>query len=399
MLIKSEEMDQEALATDIAAIVEERDIMGREAGVDLTLRIEALRRFRERGKKGKFGMIEKVAQSYRKLLDLEEDNDTFDYFQVGQLLAYAFPERIAFARPGNNAQFQLANGKIASFHHKDELAHEAWLAVAHIDEREGMGKIFMAAPLDPRDLASMVKEEESVVWDEQEDRIVAQNQLKIGRIILKSTPIQRPDSDQVITAICQWLKKHGEHVLNFNEQVIQWQYRVHCARTWNPTSDFPIVDTTHLLETCEEWLAPYIQKIRKREELEKLDLLPILQAMLSYELQQQLELIAPQKWKVPSGSMIKIEYFNDGKAPILKVRLQELFGLHKTPTVNQGKEAMVLHLLSPGFKPVQVTADLVSFWDNTYHEVKKELKRHYPKHEWPEDPWTAEAIRGVKRKK
>ncbi len=398
MLIQSEKMDQEALATDIAAIVEERDIMSREAGVDLTLRIEALRRFRRNGKKGKFGMIERVSQSYRQLLNIEEDNDSFDYFQVGQLLAYAFPERIAFARPGNNSQFQLANGKIASFSHKDELAHEAWLAVAHIDEREGMGKIFLAAPLDPRDLASMVKEEKSVSWDEQEDRIVAQKQLKIGRIILKSTPIQHPDSSQVITAICQWLRKYGEHVLDFNTQVVQWQYRVYCAQQWNPKSNFPNVETSHLLATCKEWLTPYLQNIRKREELERLDLLAILQAMLPYELQQELELIAPLKWKVPSGSMIKLEYFNDGRSPILKVRLQELFGLHETPKLNQEKEVIMLHLLSPGFKPVQVTSDLVSFWNNTYHEVKKDLKRRYPKHEWPEDPLTAEPICGVKHK-
>ncbi len=399
MLIESQDMEQEALATDIATIIEERDVMPREAGVDLTLRIEALRRFRERKGKGKFAMIEKVANSYRQLLKIEEENDSFDYYQVGLLLAYAFPERIAYARPGNNAQFQLANGKIASFSHQDELAHEAWLAVAHIDGREGMGKIFLAAPLDPRDLAPMVKEGESIFWDDQKDAIVAQKELKIGRIILKSSPIHHPNQEQVAQAICDFVKKRGEHILNFSEEVQQWQNRVFCARQWTNDTEYPEVTTEQLLATCEKWLSPYLTNIRKIEELEKLDLLSILEAFLPYDKQQELNEIAPKKWKVPSGSMIKLQYFNDGKAPIMKVRLQELFGLSESPKVNLGKESIVLHLLSPGFKPVQVTSDLVSFWDNTYHEVKKELKRRYPKHEWPENPWLAEAVRGVKRRK
>lgn len=398
MLIKSEEMEQEALATDIAAIVEEKDVMAKEAGVDLTLRVEALRRFRTNNGKGRaFGMIDKVAKSYRDLLEIEVENDSFDFYHVGLLLAYAFPERIAYARPGNNSQFQLANGKIASFSHKDELAHESWLAVAQIDGREGMGTIFLAAPLNPRDLAPMVKEAESIVWDEDKDGISAQKQLRIGRIILKSTPIQKPDPTITAQIVSDWVKKNGEHVLNFSKEVIQWQNRVYCAAQWTK-EEYPIVTKEHLLANADEWLLPFLMNVKKREELEKLDLLTILKAFLSYEKQQELDKIAPTKLKVPSGSVIPIQYFDDGKAPIIEVRLQELFGLKESPTVNFGKISIVLHLLSPGFKPVQVTSDLVSFWNNTYHEVKKELKRRYPKHEWPEDPWIAEAIRGVKRR-
>lgn len=399
MLIMAQELEQEALATDIAAIVEEKDPLGKEAGVDLNERVEALRRFRKNDGKGRaFGMIEKVAQSYRQLLDIDNDNGKFDPYVTGLLLAYAFPERIAFARPGNNSLFQLANGKFAQFSHKDDLANEPWLAVAHIDAREGTGKIFMASPLNPRDLQSMVKEVDTIHWDTQKDELVAKKELKIGQIILKSSPIPKPSEELIQQAICDVIKKSGEQLLDFTDEFIDWQNRLYCAKKWAPQISFPDVQTSTLLETCEEWITPYLTNIKKKDDLKKLDLLQIVSSQLDYETQQQLELIAPKMLKVPSGSQINIQYSNDNLPPVLAVRLQELFGLKESPTVNQGKVAVLLHLLSPGYKPVQITSDLVSFWNNAYFEVKKELKRRYPKHEWPDDPWTAQAVRGVKRK-
>jgi len=153
-----------------------------------------------------------------------------------------------------------------------------------------------------------------------------------------------------------------------------------------------------LLLTNQEWLSPYLQAVKKPEDLRNLDLLTILNAHLDWEKQRELERLAPRKINVPSGSEIELQYREDGAPPILAVRLQEVFGLADTPRINEGKTPVLMHLLSPGFKPVQVTSDLRSFWNNTYYEVKKELKRRYPKHSWPEDPWTAEAVKGVKRK-
>jgi ATP-dependent helicase HrpB len=399
MLLMAKEIEQEALATDIAAIIEEKDPLGKEAGIDVNERIEALRRFRKNDGKGRaFGMIEKVAQSYRNLLTIEPDNGVFDPYVTGLLLAYAYPERIAFARPGNNALFQLANGKFAQFSHKDDLAHEPWIAVAHIDAREGTGKIFMAAPLNPRDLQPMVKEVDSIHWDTQKDEIIAKKELKIGQIILKSSPITKPSQELITQAICNIVKKNGEQLLHFSDAFIAWQNRMLCAKKWTASTEWPDVETGTLLDTCEDWLAPYLINIKKKDELKKLDLLQIISSQLDYKMLQQLEEIAPDSIVVPSGSKIKIQYSNDNLPPVIAVRLQELFGLKESPTVNNGKTAIVLHLLSPGFKPVQITSDLVSFWNTTYFEVKKELKRRYPKHEWPEDPWTAQAVRGVRKK-
>ncbi len=399
MLVLAEENDALHLATDIAAILEERDPLPRESGIDINLRIDALRRYRKESNTGnKMGRIEKVAESYRKLFDIHPDNETFDHFETGVLLAYAYPERIACARPGNNAQFQLANGKLAMAGHRDDLAHEPWLSIAHIDARDGMGKIFMAAPLNPKDLAPLVQEKEVITWDTRKGGLIATKDLRIGSIVLQSKPLPSPDPGHLAKAISDAIKQDGERLLSFDENVMQWQHRVLSLRKWNPEEGWPDVGTHTLLTTNEEWLTPYLNNIKKPEDLKKLDITSILQNSLDWEKQKALQALAPTFIKVPSGSEIKLNYVSPGEPPVLAVRLQEVFGMADTPKINNGKNSVVLHLLSPGYKPVQVTSDLKSFWGNAYFEVRKDLKRRYPKHSWPDDPWTAEAVRGVKRK-
>jgi ATP-dependent helicase HrpB len=180
--------------------------------------------------------------------------------------------------------------------------------------------------------------------------------------------------------------------------VQQWQNRVLCLRKWNPAEGWPDVSTPALLQQNAEWITPYLSGIKRPEDLKKINIKEAVQGQMDWEKQKKLDQLAPLKLKVPSGSSIQLQYFEDGASPVLAVRLQEVFGLSDTPMVNNNKKPVLLHLLSPGFKPVQVTADLRSFWDNTYFEVKKELKRRYPKHAWPDDPWKEEAVRGVRRK-
>jgi ATP-dependent helicase HrpB len=399
MLLKAKEDEMLDLACDTAAILEERDPLPKEAGIDINLRVEALRRFRKNNGQGSpFGRIEKVAASYRKLFNIVVQNDLFDPFETGIILAHAYPERIAHAQPGNNAQFKLANGKMASASHRDDLAHEAWLAIANINAREGMGKIFLAAPLNPKDLAPLVKETEVIKWDTDGGGLIATKDLRIGSIVLQSKPLPNPDELLRVGVISHAIKSEGERLLNFDELFSQWQNRVLSLRKWNPQDEWPDVSTSSLLITNMEWLSPYLNRVRKPEDLKKINLTEILQHSLDYDKQKLLDKLVPTKIEVPSGSIIKIEYLADGAAPILAVRLQEVFGLEDTPTINQGKTALLMHLQSPGFKLVQITGDLRSFWNNTYFEVKKDLKRRYPKHAWPDDPWTAVAVKGVKRK-
>lgn len=393
MLLKAREDDAAALATDIAAMLEERDPMPKDSGIDINLRIDLLRRSREAGRlSNKLARIEKIAAQYRSIIKTEPDNSPADVYETGLLLAHAFPERIACARMGNNAQFQLANGKIAVAGHKDDLAHEPWLAVAHMDARDGLGKIFLASALNPKDLVSMVKQKQVTEWDTRKGGLIATHEMRIENIVLQSKPIQYPDEALVEKAILKAIGTEGEQLLTFDDKFVQLQTRINSLRIWNIDESWPDVSLAALLLQPQKWLGGYLNGVRKNEDLKRIDTTKALMQSLPWDKQQELEKLAPLKIKVPSGSIIPIEYQPNGGTPILAVRLQEVFGLTDTPAINGGKTAIVLHLLSPGYKPVQVTTDLRSFWNNTYFEVKKELQRRYPKHAWPDDPWTASAV-------
>jgi len=400
LLLMAKEQNALGLATDLAAVLEERDPLPKEAGVDINLRIEALRKQRSRKSLQRNMMrIEKIAASYRKLFGITEENGSVDPYETGVLLVYAYPERIAFARPGNNAQYQLSNGSYAMFSHRDDLSNEPWLAVANIDARDGLGKIFLASPLNPEDLAPMVKEQEVVTWDTRKGGLIATRDLRIGGIVLQSKPLPAPDEQYRVKAISEAIQKEGRSLLNFNEQVIQWQNRILSLRKWRPQEEWPDVSTTTLLLTNGEWLGPYLKQVKKNEDLQKTDLMKILSSLLDWEKQQLLDKLAPETMEVPSGSLIKILYFADGQQPVLAVRLQEVFGLADTPAINEGRTPLLIHLLSPGFKPVQITSDLRSFWKEAYFQVKKELRTRYPKHSWPDDPLTSTPVRGALKRK
>jgi len=387
------------LATDLAAMLEERDPLPQEQSVDINLRIEALRRQRShKSLQGNFLRIEKIAASYRKMFGVEEENVTVDPYETGVLLVYAYPERIACSRPGNNAQFQLSNGSYAMFSHKDDLSAEPWLAVANMDARDGLGKIFLASPLNPKDLTSMVKEQEVITWDTRRGGMIATRDLRIGGIVLQSKPLPAPDEHHRLKAISEAIQRDGLSLLNFDERVGQWQNRVMSLRKWRPQDQWPDVSTITLLMTNMEWLSPFLRQARTNDDLQKIDMMKILPGLLDFQHGKTLDKLAPPTITVPSGSAIKIQYFPNGEQPVLAVRLQELFGLADTPLINEGKTSLVIHLLSPGFKLVQVTSDLRSFWNDTYFEVKKELRTRYPKHSWPDDPWTSTPVKGAPRK-
>jgi len=400
LLLISKEEGMCALATDLAALLEERDPLPKEAGIDINLRIEGLRRFRKhKSKGGNYSRIEKIANQYRKLMKISVSNDIIDEFETGILLAYAYPERIAFARPGNNAQFQLANGQYALMGHKDSLSSESWLAIAHMNASNKTGRIFLGSVLNPTDLKPFIKEIDTNTWNTKWGGVVSTRETRIGSIVLKSIPLPNPSQEEIIKAISLALIKEGEHLLNFSPQVYQWQNRIITLNKLYPHSNWPNVETQYLLDTNEKWLLPYLQDVKKPEDLKKINLVEVLKYSLNFDQQQELEDLAPETIQVPSGSHIKLDYQNNGSTPILAVRLQEVFGLTDTPTINQGKMAVLMHLLSPGFKLVQITSDLGSFWSSTYFEVRKELRIRYKKHAWPDDPIKEPAIKGAKRRK
>jgi len=401
MLLSPNSEREKLLAIDIASLIEERDPLPKESGADLSLRIELLRKWRSgervNADRNLFERIEKNASAWRKIFNLKTDNSIFSDTDVGKLLIEAYPERIAKQTEKFSARYKLANGRMGKLQDHDGLLQKSWLAIATMDMGTNEGKIFSAVAVDEDDLLKHAKENESVVWDKDRGMIAATIEKRIDTLVLSTRPVKEIDESLRIKTLCDALRDEGLKLLGWDEPQQQWQARVMGLRKWRPDESWPDATDQTLLNSAETWLAPYLLEVSKRADFQRLDLNAILTSILPWELQQQFNKLAPTKLEVPSGSMIALEYFNDGSAPVMKVRLQEVFGMLETPSVNEGRTKIILHLLSPGYKPVQVTQDLKSFWQTTYHEVRNELRRRYPRHHWPEDPWTAQAVRGTKR--
>ncbi len=255
----------------------------------------------------------------------------------------------------------------------------------------------MCAPLELSDLEPFCTSLEVLRWDTREGALIARTETRIGELILESKPLLQIPILEKNRVLCQAIRANP-NLLEWTENARQFQARVQSLHLWCGDA-FPVFSQGALLESLETWLAPYLEPVRRQADFARLDLRGILEQSLPWDIQRQIEALAPAKMLVPSGSQIRLEYQIDGSAPVLAVRLQEVFGLLETPTVNDGRNSVLLHLLSPAYRPVQVTQDLSSFWKNTYPAVRRELKIKYPKHSWAEDPYTAQAVRGVVRKK
>lgn len=402
MLLSVTKPMEVCLATDIASMLEERDPLQKESGADLSLRVEVLRKWRRgdrvSAERNVLERIERLASSWRRIFKLQVDNTNPVDAEVGKLVAEAYPERIARQQDKQSVRYKLANGRIVRLPDHDPLMRETWLAVAQLDAGSGEGKIFLAAPLNEDDLLHRAVETEIVKWDAERGMITANLEKRIGNVVFSSKSISKISEEQRIRILCETVREEGLKLLGWDDAQREWQGRVLSIRTWRPDENWTDVSDEHLLNTTEEWLAPYLNNVSKRIDFQRLELHNIVAGLIPWELNTKLDKLAPARLQVPSGSFIKLNYFNDGRPPVMEVRLQEMFGLLETPTVNDGRTKILLHLLSPGYKPVQVTQDLKSFWQTIYHEVRKEFRMRYPRHHWPEDPWTAEAVRGAKKR-
>ena len=401
LLLEGKSFNLISRATDIAAILEERDPLQKEAGANLTLRIEALRKWRKNefvlADKIILERIERLALHWRKYFSIIIDNSSPIDQEVGKLLAAAYPERIAKKHEQSN-RFRLSNGKIAKLNENDPLCHEVYLAAAHLDGGNNEGRIYLAAPLCYEDILHLTTEKKVVAWDYQNDILIARNEKRIGDIIVESKPMKVIPEEDHLKIILELVRKEGFLLFNQTEQLINWKARIASVKIWRPNDAWPDLSDENLLNSIENWLSPFITNITKKKDFLKLDLSNILLSLLSYSQTQQLDILAPAKIKVPSGSLVLLSYESGGGLPILAVRLQEMFGLLTTPTVNEGRTEIILHLLSPGYKPVQITKDLKSFWKNAYPDVRKELRIRYKRHFWPEDPLQAKPMAGAKKR-
>lgn len=400
------------LAADLAALLEERDLLrGEHAfGSDFTVRLSALQAFRRDGHEGvrRWGAdpatcirVDQAAQRWRMLLKVAAAPETCsDATKIGLLLALAYPDRVAHRREGHADRYQLANGRGARCVTGDPLAGQDWLVAAQLDASGSEGRIWLAAPVDPADLeeylANRIQTIAEVNWDERQAAVTARRERRFGALLLDSAPLTNIDPESLCQAMLAGIRQMGLSSLPWTPELRDWQARLLSMRYWFPDEGWPEVSNDQLIGCLEVWLAPWLGNITRREHLSRLDLSAALQRVLDHRLQARLNEQAPAHLSVPGGSRIRLRYI-PGEPPVLAVKLQELFGLADTPRIAGGRIPVTLHLLSPAQRPIQVTQDLRGFWERTYAEVRKELKGRYPKHPWPDDPWTAIPTRHATR--
>ena len=396
MLLTADTKQRQALAADIAALIEEKDPLAGEGDSAMDRRLDALRRERRSGKSGPWGRMAKIARHYADMIHSKEDNAAVNPYEVGALLASAYPERIGKAWKEGVGVFQLPGGELVAVEASDAMASAEWLSVATMHQKAGgVGKVFLASIVDPADLKQYARERDNIFWDSKGGTVVARRETRIGTILLASKPLANNAREKIQQVVCEAIAKDGPSILDFSDEVRNLQRRIAFVASRHPELSLPAVDTETICKSAMEWGPLFIGKATTTNELKKTDLCEVIWSRLTYEQQIMVEQLAPAHIVVPTGSRIRLDYRIGAEVPVLRVRLQECFGMLDTPQVDGSP--VLMELLSPGFKPVQLTTDLRSFWQSTYFEVRKELRRRYPKHSWPDHPMEADPVRGVKK--
>ncbi|WP_455947500.1 ATP-dependent helicase HrpB [Lelliottia jeotgali] len=401
---------EQALACDLAALVEARDPL-RQGGDALAARWRALAAFRQGrvphdASRGGLAAIDAASKQWRRRLRCEAAPPaSVEAHQLGDLLAHAFPDRIAARHPTDPLRYLLANGRSARLFDPSDLRGEPWLVAVELRYEARDALLLRAAPVDEnrlrRDFADRFKQEDVVRWDAEKRALVARRETRFDRIVLDSRSAGRVDPAHAAQALTDAVAELGLDALPWTEGLRQWQARALAVRAWMPALELPDVSDAALLATLPTWLTPAFNGRTRLDALDESSLGEALKSPLPWAQRQLIDRHAPVRITVPSGMERPIHYTLDAdgvtpQAPVLAVKLQELFGLSDTPRIADGRIPLTLHLLSPGGRPLQVTQDLRNFWANTYAEVKKEMKGRYPRHPWPDDPWTANATHRAK---
>jgi len=385
------------LAAALAALAEERSSG---TGCDIRPRLGEMRR-NARMRRTAEQVFSLTATRERFLLEDALRDETY----AGALLSLAWPERLAQRR--ERGSFRLASGRGAALSPEDSLADSPFLAIAAMDGgTSGTGRIHLAAPLERADIDTLhpdrLHREDSILWDDRSESVQARRRLMLGALILEDSPLRGPDcpADAVLTAVLEGIIRLGLDCLPWTEELRQWQARVMLMRRMEMEENgdieslsWPDVSDKALLAALQEkgadsWLAPWLDGMTRRSQFQNIALAQALHALLPYDLARRLDREVPVRLSVPSGSEIRIDYLPEG-GPVLAVKLQEMFGLEESPTVCGGRCRILVHLLSPAGRPLQMTRDLASFWRTGYAAVRAEMRGRYPKHPWPEDPLAA----------
>lgn len=385
MLVNAGEGDSAATAAMLAAILEDPP---RGGGTDLSVVFSR----RQPGWQ---------QRSQQLLKRLQVRNGEPDSTLIMPLLARAFSDRIA-RRRGQEGRYQLANGMGAMLDADDALGRHEWLIAPLLLQGSASpdARILLAQPLDIASLIQacpdLLRQSDTVEWDEAQGTLKAWRRMRIGQLTVSVQPLAKPSEEELHQAMLNGIRDRGLSVLNWTPEAEQFRLRLHCAAKWLPEYDWPAVDEASLLATLENWLLPHMTGVQSLRGLKSLNVNQALRGLLDYAMLQRLDSELPGHYTVPTGSRITIRYHEDNP-PALAVRMQEMFGEAKTPTIAQGRVPLVLELLSPAQRPLQITRDLSAFWQGAYREVQKEMKGRYPKHVWPDDPANTAPTRRTKK--
>ncbi len=413
LLLRAAEIGCPRLGADLAALLSERDLLRRipsrdeaqAVGFGVSQRLDLLRQWRKE-KEAPGGTdpwalrsVNRVSQQLLRLM-AEYAKATHEEWDsaLPPLLLRAFPERIAKRRDEGEGRFILTQGRGVRLPPSSGLAKRPFIIAVHVDAGEkAEGMVQLAEPVDEgllrHEMGERIEVLRRIEWDKKEGKVLSILEERLGAIQLSARPFQ-PSDEEVAPLLCEAIRS-GSGRIELRNEVRQLQGRVALMRKVFPAENWPDLTEERLRSAPEEWLLPWLKGIRNREQLAALDLLPPMRARLSPKQQKLLDERTPAFLVVPSGHRVRLDYAS-GNTPILAVKLQEMFGLAYTPEIAGGRVKVLLHLLSPAGKPVQVTQDLKQFWNQGYLLVKKELKGRYPKHPWPEDPWKAVPTRKVK---
>lgn len=413
MMARGHELGLGTLACDVAALLSERDILKAERGArdtDLRLRVDVLVEGRRsilppglRLDPGARDQVLRAARQGRRRLRL--GNQPSDSRLAGLAVALAYPDRIAGRRPGGGGRFHLSGGQGAFFPAEsgsatDPLAAEDWLAIADLDGTKREARVYLAAPLTLTDIERVFAKEIATItacgWNARTEAVEASRQRRLGALVLKDEPWADAPEEARTTALLDGIRALGIDALPWTPELRNWRARVmflraHVGAVWPDLSD------AALIEGMASWLAPYLTGVNRRDHFKRIDFAAALHGLLDWRQRQELDREAPTHLTVPSRSCVPLHYV-EGAAPVLAVRLQEMFGLTETPRLAGGRVALVVHLLSPARRPLAVTQDLASFWANAYGEVKRDMRGQYPRHHWPDDPLSAVPTNRAKRR-
>jgi ATP-dependent helicase HrpB len=419
LLLYARELKCLPLGALIAALLSERDLLRGVAAsgdADIRTRIELVRgeRTGHGVDRASLERVRRAARDLERQLAGERDPPRAAVAQrrgagvdAGLLLAFAYPDRIGRRRGTSGASFTLANGRGAAFAAPQSLARREYLVAVDLDDRERDARILLAAPIEREQLlehfAARIRRVDAVAWSTREQAVSARRALLLDALTLEEQPLTDAPVEALRAAILAGVRELGIGALPWERESRELQARIEFLRAAPGVAaagqaPWPAVNDAALADSLEEWLAPWLDGVTRREHLARVPLMQALRARLSYEQQRALEERAPEYLSMPSGSRIRVDYRGED-APAVAVRLQEVFGLAATPRIDRGRVPVTFRLLSPAQRPVQVTRDLASFWRGAYFEVRKDLRGRYPKHHWPEDPLTAQPTRGARRRR